>query len=103
MIVDGDAASIARLARQYNVVVTRSLRRGGAVLRVNAGQLAALQEDEAVDHLSGNIRYRTSAGPAGGQVGPSKPTRWRKASAPTRCGPAWTTCRRCRGGASRWR
>ena len=32
VIVDGDAASIARLARQYNVVVKRSLRRGGAVL-----------------------------------------------------------------------
>ena len=37
VIVDGDAASIARLARQYNVVVKRSLRRGGAVLLVNAG------------------------------------------------------------------
>ena len=55
VIVDGDAASIARLARQYNVVVKRSLRRGGAVLLVNAGQLAALQEDEAVDHLAGNV------------------------------------------------
>ena len=65
VIVDGDAASIERLARQYNVVVARSLKRGGAVLRVNAGQLAALQQDEAVDHLAGNVRYRTSSGPAG--------------------------------------
>ncbi len=70
VIVDGDAASIARLVRQYNVVVTRWLRRGGAVLRVNAGQLAALQEDESVDHLSGDIRYRTSSGPGGRPGGP---------------------------------
>ena len=66
VIVDGDAASIARLAGQYNLVVKRSLRRGGAVLQVNAGQLAALQEDEAVDHLAGNVRYRSHPpGPAG--------------------------------------
>ncbi len=110
VIVDGDAASIERLARQYNVVVKRSLRRGGAVLRVNAGQLAALQQDEAVDHLAGNVRYK-SGGPAGlagraglaGLAGLSRPTRWPKASASIRCGPAWATCRSCRGGASRWR
>ena len=28
------------------------------MLRVTAGQLDALQQDEAVDHLSGDIRYR---------------------------------------------
>ena len=65
VIVDGDRASVERLARQYNVVVKRSLRRGGGVLLVNAGQLAALQQDEAVDHLAGNVKYRTSSGPAG--------------------------------------
>ena len=41
VIVDGDAASIARLATQYNVIVKRSLGRGGAVLLVNADPAAA--------------------------------------------------------------
>jgi serine protease AprX len=61
VIVDGDRASVERLAKQYNVVVKRSLTRGGGVLMVNAGQLAALQADAAVEHLAGNIRYRSSA------------------------------------------
>jgi len=32
----------------------------GAVLDVNAGQLAVLREDDAVDHLSGDIRIKSS-------------------------------------------
>jgi serine protease AprX len=65
VIVD-DGAAVDRLARQYNLVVKRKLTHGGGVLQVNAGQLAALQQDDAVDHLSGNVRYRSSAadGPA---------------------------------------
>jgi serine protease AprX len=65
VIVDSDQATVDRLARQYNLVVKRTLRRGGAVLTVNAGQLAALQADETVDNLSGNIRYKTSSSPTG--------------------------------------
>jgi serine protease AprX len=61
VIVDGDQATVDRLARQYNVVVKRRLSKGGGVLQVNAGQLAALQSDPTVEHLAGNIRYRTSA------------------------------------------
>jgi serine protease AprX len=61
VIVDGDKATVDRLARQYNLVVKRSLSKGGAVLRVNAGQLAALEADESVENLAGNVRYRSSA------------------------------------------
>jgi serine protease AprX len=61
VIVDGDRAAVDRLARQYNVVTVRSLSKGGAVLRMNAGQLAAIQQDDAVEHLAGNIRYKSSA------------------------------------------
>ena len=35
--------------------------RAAACCVVNAGQLAALQADAELDHLSGNIRYRTLA------------------------------------------
>ena len=61
VIVDGDKATVDRLARQYNLVVKRSLSKGGAVLSVNAGQLAALEADESVENLAGNVRYRSSA------------------------------------------
>jgi serine protease AprX len=61
VIVDGDRASVERLAQQYNLVVKRRLTRGGGVLLVNAGQLAALQQDLAVEHLAGNVRYRSSS------------------------------------------
>jgi hypothetical protein len=60
VIVD-DGAAVERLARQYNLVVKRKLTHGGGVLQVNAGQLAALQQDDSVEHLSGNVRYRTSS------------------------------------------
>ena len=59
VIVDG-AAAADRLAAKYNLKVKRRLKSGG-VLRVNAGQLSALQHDSDVDHLSGNIRYKSSA------------------------------------------
>jgi serine protease AprX len=59
VIVDG-AAAADRLAAKYNLKVTRRMRSGG-VLLVNAGQLSAMQQDADVDHLSGNIRYKSSA------------------------------------------
>jgi len=57
VIVHGDVDAIAA---RYNLVVKRRLR-SGAVLHVNAGQLDALQRDEAVDHLSGDIRVQSTA------------------------------------------
>ena len=59
LIVHGTRAEVTALASRYNLVVTRYLK-SGAVLRVTAGQLAALSEDELVDHLSGNIRFRAT-------------------------------------------
>ncbi len=60
VIVEGDRAAVDRVARHHNLVVKRYLRKGG-ILVANAGQLAALQDDAELDHLSGNIRYRTLA------------------------------------------
>ena len=60
VIVNGDKAAVDRLAARYNLVVKRYMRSGG-VLRVNAGQLSALQSDDELDHLSGDIKYRSAA------------------------------------------
>src|SRR5258706_699273 len=60
VIVHGDKATVDALARRYNVPVKRYLSEG-AVLRVTAGQLAALRDDGDVDHLSGDIRIKSSA------------------------------------------
>src|SRR5262249_19952484 len=43
-----------------NVVVKRYLSSDGAVLLVTAGQLAAMQQDEALDHISGNTKIRAT-------------------------------------------
>src|SRR5690242_8841824 len=59
-VILDDAAAAARLAARYNIKITRQLRTG-AVLEVNAGQLAALTGDADVTHLSGNARYHSSA------------------------------------------
>jgi serine protease AprX len=59
VIVHGDRAAVDALASRYNVVVKRHMKSGG-VLRVNAGQLDALQRDPDVDHLSGDIPLRPS-------------------------------------------
>ena len=59
VIVHGDQATVDALASRYNVVVKRRMKSGG-VLRVNAGQLDALQRDPDVDHLSGDIPLRPS-------------------------------------------
>ncbi len=60
VIVHGDKAEVDALAARYNVPVKRYLK-FGAVLRVNAGQLEALDQDDAVDHLSGDTIIRSSA------------------------------------------
>src|SRR5215831_3960375 len=59
VILDG-AAAAERLASKYNLKIKRRLHTG-AVVDVNAGQLAALESDGEVDHLSGNATYHSSA------------------------------------------
>ena len=59
VIVHGTRAGVDALAARYNLTVARYLR-DGAVLVVNAGQLAALRDDGSQDHLSGDIRLKSS-------------------------------------------
>src|SRR3954463_5985937 len=51
VIIHGDKATVDAIAARYNVRVTRYLK-SGAVLRLNAGQLTAIRQDGAVDHIS---------------------------------------------------
>ena len=60
VIIEGDRTTVDRVARQYNLVVKRYMKNGG-VLLANSDQLAALQTDAELDHLSGNVQYRTLA------------------------------------------
>jgi serine protease AprX len=60
VIVHGTRAEVDSLARQYNLRVKRYLKNGG-VLRITAGQLAALQADETIDHLSADIPIHSIA------------------------------------------
>ena len=60
VIVHGTRQEVEALAARYNLRVVKHLK-SGAVLRMTAGELDALQRDEAVDHLSNDIRYRSSA------------------------------------------
>ena len=69
VIVHGDQPTVDALARSVNVPVKRYLKRGGAVLRLNAGQLAALQADPAVDHLSGDARIHSVAEVTASSIG----------------------------------
>src|SRR5262245_41494179 len=59
VIVHGDAAETNALATRYNVRVKKQLK-GAVVLQLTAGQLDALSRDEAVDHLSGDLRIQSS-------------------------------------------
>ncbi len=59
VIVHGTRTEVDALATRYNLRIARYLK-SGAVLRVTAGQLAALSEDQAVEHLSGDVRFRAS-------------------------------------------
>ena len=61
VIVHGDQPTVDAMATSVNVPVKRYLKRGGAVLRLTAGQLAALQADPAVDHLSGDAPIHSVA------------------------------------------
>jgi serine protease AprX len=60
VIVHGTRQEVETLTQRYNLRVRKHLK-SGAVLRVTAGELAALQRDEAVDHLSSDIRYRSTS------------------------------------------
>ena len=60
VIVHGTQAELDALAARYNLRVKRYLRSGG-VLRVNAGQLSALQGDAGVSHLSSDAPVRSAA------------------------------------------
>ena len=57
VIVHGDAQTIATIAAKYNLRVKKSMR-SGAVIRMNASQLEVVQKDDAVDHLSGDVRIQ---------------------------------------------
>src|SRR4051794_16322354 len=59
VIVHGSRATVDSLARQYNLTIRKYLR-DGAVLRVTAGQLAALAGDESQDHLSADTSIHST-------------------------------------------
>jgi serine protease AprX len=59
VIVHGERSEMDALAARYNLRIARYLK-SGAVFLVNAGQLEALRQDETQDHLSGDIRLRSS-------------------------------------------
>ena len=57
VIVSGSPEQVRTIAARYGAQVKKSLR-GGAVLEVTGGQLAALSEDADVDHASGDVRVQ---------------------------------------------
>jgi serine protease AprX len=57
-IVHGTRAACETLARTYGLVIRKYLTNEGCVFRLTAGQLAALQQDDTQDHISGNTRIR---------------------------------------------
>src|SRR6266851_10114407 len=59
VIVHGTRSEVDAVAARYNLQVARYMK-SGAVLEVNAGQLAALRDDDTMDHLSGDIRIKSS-------------------------------------------
>src|SRR5258706_7195582 len=59
VIVHGTKANCDAIARTYNLAVKRYLTADGCVVRVTAGQLAALRQDDTIDHLSGNTRIKS--------------------------------------------
>src|SRR5499427_1384559 len=59
VIVHGTKAEVDAIAARYNLRIGRYMA-SGAVLIVNAGQLAALRDDGTVDHLSGDLRIKSS-------------------------------------------
>jgi serine protease AprX len=59
VIVHGSRTEVDALAQRYNLTIARYMQ-SGAVFLVNAGQLAAMRQDEGQDHLSGDIRIQSS-------------------------------------------
>jgi len=59
VIVHGNRGQVDALAMRYNLAIIKYLKTG-AVLRVTAGQLAALQVDGSQDHLSSDIPIRSA-------------------------------------------
>ncbi len=68
VIVQGTRAEVDAVAARYNLVVKRYLTTG-AVLKVTAGQLAAMREDASIDHLSGDVRIQSAGDFAAQSVG----------------------------------
>jgi subtilisin family serine protease len=68
VIVHGTRAEIDALASRYNLRVRKYLRSGG-VFRVTAGQLDALRQDEALDHLSSDLPIRSTDAVTAAAVG----------------------------------
>jgi serine protease AprX len=66
VIVHGTRAEVDALASRYNLQIVKYLQ-SGAVFLVNAGQLDAMRQDETQDHLSGDIRIRSSVAAADAQ------------------------------------
>jgi serine protease AprX len=60
VIVHGTRAEVDALAQRYNVRVKRYMK-SGVVFRVTAGQLAALQQDDTMDHLSADVPIHSVA------------------------------------------
>jgi serine protease AprX len=60
VIVHGTRVEVDGVAARYALRIKKYLK-SGAVLQVTAGELALLQQDEAIDHLSGDIAYRSVA------------------------------------------
>jgi serine protease AprX len=60
VIVHGTRAEVDALAQRYNVRVKRYMK-SGVVFQVTAGQLAALQQDETLDHLSADVPIHSIA------------------------------------------
>jgi serine protease AprX len=63
VIVHGTRAEVDALAARYNLQIAKYLQ-SGAVFLVNAGQLEAMRQDDTQDHLSGDIKIRSSVAAA---------------------------------------
>src|SRR6476620_833618 len=57
VIVSGSESAVQTLAVRYGARLKKTVR-GGGVLEVTGGQLAALSADPDVDHLSGDVRVQ---------------------------------------------
>jgi len=64
VIVHGTRAEVDALAQRYSLTIAKYLQ-SGAVFVVNAGQLAAMQQDDSQEHLSGDVRIKSSIDAAG--------------------------------------